>query len=71
MLRFKTATSLNVITEFDEATDNIVDEQEMTFKQGAKVDAEILNEDDGDYCDLLFADGSVATSVLKDCIEEM
>lgn len=71
MLRFREKTTLNVITEFDEKTDNIIDEAEMTFKQGEKVDAEICNEDDGDYCDLLFGNGNMATSVLRDCIEEI
>ena len=70
MIRFRTETTLQVITEFDKENDNIVDEVETTFKQGEKVDADIYS-DDGSYVDIRFADGSIATSVLKDDIEVM
>jgi len=70
MIRFRTDTTLQVVTEFDEKNDNIVDEVEEHFKAGDKAEADIFSED-GDYVDLQFGDGSVALSVLRDCFETL
>ena len=68
MIRFRSDTTLQVVTEFDEETDNIVDEVEEHFKAGEKAEADIFSED-GEYADLQFGDGSVAVGVNKDCFE--
>ena len=68
MIRFREKTTLQVIEGFNEERDDITEEIENTFKQGEKVDADIYFED-GNYADIQFADGSIATSVSKDCFE--
>lgn len=68
MIRFKIDTTLQVIETFDHERQNITEEVEETFHKGEKVDADIYGED-GDYADIQFGDGSVATSVLKSCFE--
>lgn len=70
MLRFRTKTTIEVINQFDEKTDVILDSEEMTFQQGERVDADIYNKE-GDCCDIQFADGSVAIGVLRDSVEEV
>ena len=73
MIAFKTDTELTIVTEFDEATDNIVGEEKDVFKAGELVDAEILATEilpDGktsEFVDLQFGDGSVAFSVQRAC----
>jgi len=68
MIRFRTETTLQVVTGFDEETDNVIDEVEQTFKKGEKADGDIFNEE-GDTADIQFADGSVAFGVLKDSFQ--
>ena len=69
MISFKQDTQLTVVEEFDEATDNIVDESHPTFKAGEYVDAQIVSEE-GNYVDLQFGDtGGVAFGVHRDSFE--
>lgn len=65
MIKFKENITLTVITEFDEATDNITGEETVTFKADELVDAEVLDFDDSGYVNLQFADGTMATSVQR------
>jgi hypothetical protein len=69
MIKFKQDTTLQVIEGYDEATDNITEDVEETFKGGEKVDADIFNDDGTDYVDIQFGDGSVALGVQRDCFE--
>lgn len=69
MITFKKDTSLTIVTEFDEEAGNIVAEEVDTFKAGELVDAEIINDDGGNYVDLQFGDGTVALTVQRDCFD--
>jgi len=68
MIKFKIDTTLQVITEFDEKTDNITEECEEYFKKGELVDADIY-EEDGDNVSIQFGDGSVAMGIQRSCFE--
>jgi len=68
MIKFKEDTELNVVTGFDEETDNITEDGMEIFRAGEPVDAEITSED-GEYVDLQFGDGSVANGVQCSCFE--
>jgi hypothetical protein len=71
MISFKQDTELNVITEFDEATDNIFTSEISVFKAGERVDADIISSElreDGqpsEFVDIQFGDGSLATGVQR------
>jgi hypothetical protein len=71
MIAFKQDTEITVINEFDEATDNIVDESKELFKAGELVDGEVISTEilpDGkvsDYVDIQFGDGGLAMGVLR------
>jgi len=71
MITFKTDTELTIVTEFDEATDNIIGEEKDIFKAGELVDADILATEilpDGkvsEFVDLQFGDGSMAFGVQR------
>ena len=68
MIRFKQDTTLQVVSGFDEATDNITEESEETFKKGKPVDADIVDTPyNGGYVDLQFGDGSVCFCVQRNC----
>lgn len=69
MIKFKQDTTLQVVEGYDEATDNITEDVEETFKSGEKVDADIFNDDGTDYVDIQFGDGSVALGVQRDYFE--
>jgi hypothetical protein len=69
MIKFKSNTELNLVTDFDEKTDTVVDKGFETFLVGEPVDAEIFNDDGSQFVDLQFADGSVALSVQRDWFE--
>ncbi len=64
MITFKEDITLTIVDGFDEETDNITSETTETFKAGEKVDAEIYN-DNGDYVDLQYGDGTVSLGVLR------
>ena len=72
MIKFKSDTQLEVVTDFDENTDTITGIETETFKAGEKVDGEIISdrEEKGDvFVDIQFGDGSVAFGVQRDCFE--
>jgi hypothetical protein len=71
MIIFKKTVTLTVITEFDEATDNITGEEQDTFKAGELVAADILDRGDNTekYVDLQFGDGSMAFGVERDSFD--
>ena len=69
MIKFKQATTLTIINEYDEGTDNIVSEYEHNFNAGEEVDACIFNVSSKDYVDIQFANGSVALGVLRSSFE--
>ena len=69
MIRFKEETLLTVVSGYDEENDNITDEEEINFAAHADYDAEIFHEDDTDYVDIQFGDGSIALSVLRSSFE--
>jgi len=70
MIKFKQDTTLQVIEGYDEENDNITEEVEETFKEGELVDADIVSDDDdSDYVDIQFGDGSVAFRIQRDCFE--
>ncbi len=69
MITFKQDIQLTVVEEFDEITDNIVDESHPVFKAGEYVDADIVSQE-GNYVDLQFGDtGGVAFNVQRDSFE--
>ena len=69
MIRFKEKTNLLVVDKFDEETQNIAGERQQTFGAGeVVVDASLCNED-GDFVDVVFADGSRAKGVWRNCFE--
>ena len=65
-ISFNQDTDLTVVTEFDEETDNIVNEEVMSFKAGEPVDCMILGDENEDYIDIEFPKG-VAFGVQFDC----
>ena len=70
MIKFKKDTTLAIVTDFDEATDNILGEEIETFKAGEPVDAEIIDEikeKTERFTTLQFGDGSVALGVDRKC----
>ncbi len=69
MITFKTDTELTIVTDYDEATDNITGETTETFKAGELVDADIINETEEKtemFVALQFGDGSVAFGVQRE-----
>jgi len=69
MIRFRENINLTVITEYDEEKDNIVEDSEVLFKAGERVDGDIYFDDGSDWVDLQFGDGSVANSVERNSFE--
>ena len=69
MIRFKEDIELTIVTDYDVTMDNIIDETTQVFKAGEDVDADIFHEDDTNYVDIQFGDGSVALSVQRECFE--
>jgi len=67
MIRFKEEITIVVVTDFDEATENINEEHEVIFKAHEPVDADIYREDETDYVDIQFGNGSIALSVQREC----
>lgn len=65
MITFHREIELNIITDFDEADDNITGEEVTLFPAGIPIDADIVSTD-GDYVDLEFHNG-VAVGVKRDC----
>jgi len=71
MISFKQDTEIIVINDFDEATDNIVDESKEIFRAGELVAGEIVGTEilpDGktsDFVDLQFGNGGFAMGVLR------
>ncbi len=63
MIRFHQDTTLEVVENFNEETEEAGTTEE-TFRAGEPVDAEIETEN-GDYVDLQFADGSMAYHVFR------
>ncbi len=69
MIKFKSDTELEVIDQFNEATDNIDECHNEVFKAGEPVDADIVSQD-GDYVDLqLGAGGGLILGVQRSCFE--
>jgi len=67
MITFKKDIALNVVDEFDEVTDSIVEESIRIFEAGKLVDADICHNH-GHYVDLQFgAGGGVAFGVQRSC----
>jgi hypothetical protein len=64
MIIFNKNIELNIITDFNEADDNIEGEEIILFPAGEPIDAEIISTD-GDYVDLEFHNG-VALGVKRD-----
>ena len=69
MIRFKQDISLEVVSDFNEDEDIIVDQDEQFFTQGSVVDGDIFFDDGSDYVDIQYADGSISTNVPRDCFE--
>ena len=67
MIKFKKETTLTVVNEYDEENDNIVDENEETFKAGELVDGDICDDDSDGYVNIQFGDGGVAFGVQRKC----
>src|SRR6266704_1612522 len=65
MIKFKEDIQLEIVISFDEKNDTIAEQGNETFKAGQPVDAEIVNDDGGDYVDLQFADGTMALTVQR------
>jgi len=65
-IAFKKDTELFIVTEFDEAHDNIMGSKVEVFRAGEAVEVEII---DGEFnhCDLQFGDGSVAHGIFREC----
>lgn len=72
MIRFRTDITLDTISDYDANNgNNCVDVLPVEFKQGDMVEGYLANEDDGDWVDIIFNDGSVATNVLREDVEEV
>ena len=56
MIAFKHDIELNIVDDFDEATETILENHMETFPAEEPVDAEIVSED-GQYVDLQFGGG--------------
>ena len=59
MIKFIKDTTLTIVESFNEATDQIEEQTEETFKAGEPVDADIVSLDNPDspYVDLQFGGG--------------
>jgi hypothetical protein len=72
MIRFLEDITLDTTSEYDENLgNNNVDILFVDFKKGDLVEGQIISEDDGDWVDIKFNDGSVAINVLKENVEEI
>jgi len=73
MIKFIKDTTLTIVESFNEATDQIEDQTEETFKAFEPVDADIVSlDDDLPYVDLQFGGGGgVAFGVPRDSFEEI
>ena len=72
MIRFRTNITLDTISDYDANNgNNCIDVLPVEFKQGDVIEGYLTNEDDGDLVDIIFNDGSVATNVLKEDVEEI
>lgn len=72
MIKFNTNVELEVIENFDEKNDRILDSSMEVFRAGQVVDADLLNEDfhKGDeYVDIQFSNGNLALGVDKTLFE--
>lgn len=67
-IKFKTDTELVVVTEYDEANDNIVSDGPELFKAGEICEVDLIDTE-FNHCDIQFGDGSVAHGVFKECFE--
>lgn len=68
MIAFKDNTELEIIDSYNEATDNIDECHNETFKAGEPVDADIVDDDGSGYVTLQFGGGGgIATTVQKEC----
>ena len=69
MIRFLQPVKLEVVSDFDEATETPETSNEA-FQQGASVDADIIDEDENrGLVTLQFGDGSVAYNVRRSLFE--
>jgi hypothetical protein len=72
MIRFRTDITLETISDYDANNgNNCVDALPVEFKQGDMIEGYLTAEDDGDWVDIIFNDGSVATNVLIEDVEEI
>ena len=67
MITFKNKTSVQVIENFDEATDK-AETVEQTFEAGELVDADISDEKDG-ICELQYGDGSISQGIRRELFD--
>ena len=69
---FKEDTELEVITEYNEATDNIADSHKTVFKAGERIpDVQILESDSPEWADIQFANGDLALTIQREYFEEV
>lgn len=65
-LKFKEDAELNIVTSYDEETDNIEEEINEIFKKDEIIDVDVIDDDsESQYFQLQFGDGSVIPSVQK------
>ncbi len=65
-ISFNSDTELEIVLSFDEKKDTIAAQGNETFRAGEKIhDVNILDSDTPDYCDIQFADGTLALTVLR------
>lgn len=60
---FSESTTLNVVTDYDEATDTIVEDCEEVFGADEVFEATLIPSSRRGYVDIQFGDGSVAFCV--------
>lgn len=66
-IKFKSDTELEVISKFNEATDNIDESSNEVFKAGSTHEVTIIDGDVADYCDIQFPNGNLVLGVYRHC----
>lgn len=68
MIKFNQDITLECINTFDEELDEVTDSEEITFKAGELVDADVFN-DHGEVVSIQYGDGAVSYGVPKNSFE--
>ena len=71
-IQFLKDTTLTIVTDFDEATDNITGEDVVHFAKGEVREVDVIEgADTPKYVDIQFVNGSLALGVQRSCFKEL